>query len=116
MSSRFRIVRLSSILLLIACLTPRLGFSGEVTIYRDASGVPHIYGENEADGFYGLGYAQAYTAHAYEQSYLAASPHYNDQIELFSDKQLKRVYFDRESVEKHAASKLVLQREHQVGK
>jgi len=33
--------------------------AGRVTIYRDDWGVPHIYASQEADGFYGLGYAQA---------------------------------------------------------
>lgn len=32
--------------------------AGQVTIYRDDYGVPHIYAEREADGYYGLGYAQ----------------------------------------------------------
>ena len=30
-----------------------------VTVYRDTWGVPHIYAKTEADGAYGLGYAQA---------------------------------------------------------
>lgn len=29
-----------------------------VTIYRDDHGVPHIYADREADGYYGLGYVQ----------------------------------------------------------
>jgi acyl-homoserine lactone acylase PvdQ len=33
--------------------------SGQVTLYRDDWGVPHLYGGREEDGFYGLGYAQA---------------------------------------------------------
>src|SRR5690349_18702384 len=33
--------------------------AGEVTIYRDDWGVPHIYARREADGYFGLGYAQA---------------------------------------------------------
>ena len=33
---------------------------GEVTIYRDAKGVPHIYGETSAAVMYGLGYALAH--------------------------------------------------------
>src|ERR1700730_8577791 len=32
---------------------------GEVTIYRDAMGVPHIVGETSAAVMYGLGYALA---------------------------------------------------------
>jgi acyl-homoserine lactone acylase PvdQ len=33
--------------------------AGEVTIYRDTWGVPHIYGATEADAAFGLGYAMA---------------------------------------------------------
>ena len=33
--------------------------SGNVTIYRDAWGVPHIHGDSEEDAAYGQGYAQA---------------------------------------------------------
>ena len=32
---------------------------GQVTIYRDDWGTPHVYATREEDGFYGLGYAQA---------------------------------------------------------
>ncbi len=32
---------------------------GSVTLYRDTWGVPHIYAKTEAEGAYGLGYAQA---------------------------------------------------------
>lgn len=32
---------------------------GRLTLYRDQWGVPHIYAESEAAGFFGLGYAQA---------------------------------------------------------
>lgn len=32
---------------------------GQVAIYRDDWGVPHVYASNEADGYFGLGYAQA---------------------------------------------------------
>ena len=32
---------------------------GEVTVYRDVWGVPHIYARTEDAGFYGLAYAQA---------------------------------------------------------
>jgi penicillin amidase len=35
------------------------GLTGEVTIVRDEHGVPHIFGETEADVFFGLGYAHA---------------------------------------------------------
>lgn len=31
----------------------------QLTLYRDTWGVPHIYGDSEEAGFYGLGYAQA---------------------------------------------------------
>ena len=37
-------------------LTGGLDAQGRVTIYRDTWGVPHIYADREADGFYGLGY------------------------------------------------------------
>lgn len=33
--------------------------AGEVTIYRDTWGVPHVYAENPNDASYGLGYAMA---------------------------------------------------------
>jgi len=32
---------------------------GDVTIYRDDFGVPHIYADTEENGFFGLGYAEA---------------------------------------------------------
>lgn len=35
------------------------GASGAVRIVRDPYGVPHIFAENEADAYFGLGYAQA---------------------------------------------------------
>jgi penicillin amidase len=38
---------------------PAASSHGEVTIYRDAKGVPHIYGETSAAVMYGLGYALA---------------------------------------------------------
>lgn len=33
--------------------------AGTATVYRDTWGTPYIYGENDADAAYGLGYAQA---------------------------------------------------------
>ena len=33
--------------------------SGEATLYRDTWGVPHVYADTEAAGYYALGYAQA---------------------------------------------------------
>jgi acyl-homoserine lactone acylase PvdQ len=33
--------------------------AGQVTLYRDEWGVPHLYAAREEDGFYGLGYTQA---------------------------------------------------------
>jgi penicillin G amidase len=39
--------------------SPMMGLHGEVTIYRDAKGVPHIYGGTSAAVMYGLGYAFA---------------------------------------------------------
>ena len=48
---------------LLGILPVLLGLSaasaGEVRIYRDGWGVPHIYGSTDADVAYGLGYAQA---------------------------------------------------------
>lgn len=35
------------------------GLSGEVQVYFDTYGIPHIYGENEADAFTALGYVHA---------------------------------------------------------
>ncbi|MGH8249877.1 MAG: penicillin acylase family protein [Steroidobacteraceae bacterium] len=35
------------------------GEAAQVTIYRDTWGVPHIYGDTEEAGYFGLGYAQA---------------------------------------------------------
>ena len=46
--------------LLAACSTQDLKPEpGRVTVYRDTWGVPHIYGDTEEAGYYGLGYAQA---------------------------------------------------------
>jgi acyl-homoserine-lactone acylase len=33
--------------------------AGEATLYRDSWGVPHVYADTEAAGYYALGYAQA---------------------------------------------------------
>jgi penicillin amidase len=53
--------------LVVACATG-LGCSrqrvtpaspGNVTIYRDVYGVPHVYAEREEDGYWGLGYSTA---------------------------------------------------------
>lgn len=38
---------------------PAMPASGEVTIYRDDWGVPRIYRRRDAEGFCGVGYAQA---------------------------------------------------------
>ncbi len=35
------------------------GLSGEVQVYFDTYGIPHIYGENEKDAFTALGYVHA---------------------------------------------------------
>jgi len=51
---------------------------------------------------------KTYTAHAYGQSYVPRSSHYNDQTRLFSEKRLKRVYFDRESVVKNSRSAVLI--------
>jgi len=54
----------AAVLLALACLaaeaaTVEVPGEGEVTIYRDEWGVPHIYAATEEAGFYGLAYAQA---------------------------------------------------------
>jgi len=54
---------------------------------------------------------QAYTSYAYGQSSNPESPHYADQVALFSKKRLKRAYFDREDVEKHAVSTMIIHRD-----
>ena len=43
----------------LAASTPKDPLAGQVTIYRDTYGVPHIAGESEAAAFFGYGYAQA---------------------------------------------------------
>jgi acyl-homoserine-lactone acylase len=45
--------------LLLICIGPLHAAPGNVTIYRDAWGVPHIYGDSEEAAAYGEGYAQA---------------------------------------------------------
>ena len=51
---------LFALLLATACLLYSLTSSAwEATIERDALGVPHIYGETNADMAFGLAYAQA---------------------------------------------------------
>jgi len=51
---------------------------------------------------------QAYTSYAYGQNFNPESPHYADQVVLFSQKRLKRAYFDRKDVEKHAVSTMII--------
>jgi acyl-homoserine lactone acylase PvdQ len=46
-------------LLALLLLTTAAAARGPVTIYRDAYGVPHIYGKTDADAAFGLMYAQA---------------------------------------------------------
>lgn len=51
-----------AILALLLVVSPRAAadpLAGEVTIYRDTYGVPHIVGETEEATFFGYGYAQA---------------------------------------------------------
>ena len=36
-----------------------VGLHAPVTLLRDAAGVPHVLAENEADAWFGLGFAQA---------------------------------------------------------
>ena len=50
-------VSLFSIVLALGVTFPANG--GQVKIYRDGWGVPHIYGDSETDVMYGFGYAQA---------------------------------------------------------
>lgn len=45
--------------ILLLCLLIAPAFAGEVTIYRDTYGIPHVYADTDADAAYGLGYAQA---------------------------------------------------------
>jgi acyl-homoserine lactone acylase PvdQ len=55
---RFAVLALAT--LLAACSVQDLQAEpGRVTVYRDTWGVPHIYGDTEESGYYGLGYAQA---------------------------------------------------------
>ena len=55
---RFAVLALAG--LLAACSAQDLKPEpGRVTVYRDTWGVPHIYGDTEEAGYYGLGYAQA---------------------------------------------------------
>ena len=46
-------------LALSTCLPGADSLAGQVTIYRDEYGVPHIVGETEEATFFGYGYAQA---------------------------------------------------------
>ena len=43
----------------LACLLAAPVLAGEATLYRDTWGVPHVYADTEAAGYYALGYAQA---------------------------------------------------------
>jgi len=43
--------------LMTIAATPAYG--GDATLYRDTWGVPHVYADTEAAGYYALGYAQA---------------------------------------------------------
>jgi penicillin amidase len=43
----------------LACLLAAPAHAGEATLYRDTWGVPHVYADTEAAGYYALGYAQA---------------------------------------------------------
>jgi acyl-homoserine lactone acylase PvdQ len=60
MQSQSRLIVAVTAALLAAC-SGQMFKSGpaQVTIYRDNWGVPHIYGDSEAAGYYGLGYVQA---------------------------------------------------------
>ena len=43
----------------LAALLATPAGAGEATLYRDTWGVPHVYADSEAAGYYALGYAQA---------------------------------------------------------
>ena len=43
----------------LAALLATSAGAGEATLYRDTWGVPHVYADSEAAGYYALGYAQA---------------------------------------------------------
>lgn len=61
-SMRCAVCALCVALLCSACAggaPPRAPATTQLTLYRDTWGVPHIYGDSEEAGFYGLGYAQA---------------------------------------------------------
>ena len=51
--------RSCSLVLLVLAGIPVWAGPGEVEIIRDQWGVPHVYAETEADGFFGVGYATA---------------------------------------------------------
>jgi len=52
-------MRFKSFVFAVCLCTPIFAHAGEVTVYRDTWGVPHIYGDSEASASYGLGYAMA---------------------------------------------------------
>jgi acyl-homoserine-lactone acylase len=51
---------------------------------------------------------QAYSLYAFGQSDDPASPHYADQVNLFSEKRMKRAYFSRAELEGHITAEKVL--------
>ena len=51
---------------------------------------------------------QAYTLYAFGQSDDPTSPHYNDQVKLFSEKRMKRAYFSRAELQGHITSEKTL--------
>ena len=51
---------------------------------------------------------QAYSLYAFGQSDDPASPHYADQVKLFSEKRMKRAYFSRAELEGHIRSEKTL--------
>lgn len=52
-------VRFAVLAVVVSIVFSGWAHAGNVTVYRDAFGVPYIYGETDADAAYGLGYAQA---------------------------------------------------------
>jgi acyl-homoserine lactone acylase PvdQ len=51
--------RVAGVVLMLASVWAASARAGEVTVYRDTWGVPHIYADNPNDASYGLGYAMA---------------------------------------------------------
>ncbi len=59
---------------------------------------------------------QAWSVHAFGQSSDPASPHFDDQAILFSERRFKPTYFSRRALEDHIESTLVLEVDSGLGK